>query len=44
MSSPEIVNLLETDVPLSDFSGKSAESEPDYTGNHSDSESDNGIG
>jgi hypothetical protein len=44
MSSPEIVNLLEIDVPVSDFSGKSVESETDYTGNHSDSESDNRIG
>jgi hypothetical protein len=30
--SPEIVNLLEIDEPVSDFSGESAESEPDYTG------------
>jgi hypothetical protein len=40
ISSPEIVNLLEIDEPVSDFSGESAESEPDYTG----SQSDSGIG
>jgi hypothetical protein len=40
ISSPEIVNFLEID----DFSGESAEGEPDYTGNQSDSENDNGIG
>jgi hypothetical protein len=44
ISSPEIVNLLEIGKPVSDFSGENAESEPDYTGNQSDSESDNGIG
>jgi hypothetical protein len=42
--SPEIVNLLEIDEPVSDFSGESVGSEPDYTGNQSDSESNNGIG
>jgi hypothetical protein len=31
---------LEIDEPVSDFSGESAESEPDYTG----SQSDSGIG
>jgi hypothetical protein len=35
---------LEIDEPVSDFSGESAEGEPDYTGNQSDSESDNRIG
>jgi hypothetical protein len=44
ISSPEIVNLLEIDEPVSDFSGESAESEPDYTGNQSGSESNNGTG
>jgi hypothetical protein len=44
ISSPQIVNLLEIDEPVSDFSGESTESEPDYVGNKSDSESDNGIG
>jgi hypothetical protein len=44
ISSPEIVNLLEIDEPVIDFSGENVESEPDYTGNESDSESDNGIG
>jgi hypothetical protein len=44
ISSPEIVTLLEIDEPVSDFSHESAESEPDYMGNQSDSESGNGIG
>jgi hypothetical protein len=35
---------LEIDEPVSDFSDESVGSEPDYTGNHSDSESDSGIG
>jgi hypothetical protein len=43
ISSPETVNLLEIDEPVSDFPGVSADSEPDYTGNQSDCESDNGI-
>jgi hypothetical protein len=43
-SSPEIVNLLEIDEPVSDFSGESVESEPYYMGTQSDSESSNGIG
>jgi hypothetical protein len=29
ISSPEILNLLEIDEPVSDFSGESAKSEPD---------------
>jgi hypothetical protein len=36
--------LLEIDEPVSDFSGESAKSEPDWTGNQSDSGSDNRIG
>jgi hypothetical protein len=44
ISSPEIVDLFEIDEPVSDFSGERAEGEPDYRGNQSDSESDNGIG
>jgi hypothetical protein len=35
---------LEIDKPVSDFYGESAESKTDYTGNQSDSESDNGTG
>ena len=42
LSGAEIVELLEADDPVSDIdiSDESAESEPDYTSNHSDSESD----
>jgi hypothetical protein len=43
VSSQEIVHLLETDEPLSDFSGESTASD-DYTGNQSDSDSDISIG
>jgi hypothetical protein len=35
---------LEIDEPVTDFSGENVESEPDYTGNESDSETDNAIG
>jgi hypothetical protein len=44
VSSQEIVHLLETDEPLSDFSGESTASDVDFTGNQSDSESDISIG
>ena len=42
LSGAEIVELLEADDPVSDIdiSDESAESEPDYTGNHSDWDSD----
>jgi hypothetical protein len=43
ISSSEIVNLLEIDEPVSDFSDDNAESKPDFMGNQSGSESDNGI-
>jgi hypothetical protein len=39
ISSSEIVSLFEIDEPVSDFSSESAESEPEYMGNQSDSDS-----
>jgi hypothetical protein len=40
LCSVEIVGLLENDDPVSDLSGESEDSEPDFSGNHCDSHSD----
>jgi hypothetical protein len=40
LCSIEIVGLLENHDPVSDLSGNSEDSEPDFTGNHCDSDSD----
>jgi hypothetical protein len=39
LSNVEIVGLLENDDPVSDLSCDSEDSEPDFTGNHCDSDS-----
>jgi hypothetical protein len=41
LSSFEIVGLLENDDPVNDLSGESKDSEPDFTENHCDSDSEN---
>ena len=40
ISNAEIVALLEADVPVSDISDENEESEPDFIGNHTDSDTD----